>query len=170
MTSYKVSGNQASAIISLAPAEYQGPTAPVMFSFDDATQTGGTLLVPDSAESVFDPIVANVKASSGPIVIPPTVPSSVALWRAKAVLYGTAFTPSSAQPSVQALLASCTTLGAAADVLVAAQNNHALSAFWVSAGDIYRSSAALAQIAGLLNLSSATIDALFIAAEDIPPL
>ena len=100
----------------------------------------------------------------------PQIPPSVALWRAKAVLYGTAFTPSSAQPSVQALLASCTTLGAAADALVAAQNNHALSAFWVSAGDIYRSSAALAQIAGLLNLSSATIDALFIAAEDIPPL
>jgi hypothetical protein len=98
------------------------------------------------------------------------VPISVALWRAKAILYGTAFLPSSAKPEVSGLLTACTTLGEAADTLVAAQNSHVLSAFWVAAGDIYRSSAALAQIADLLNLSSNTIDAMFIAAQEIPPL
>lgn len=107
---------------------------------------------------------------TGLSTVVPNIPQTIALWRAKAVLSSTTFDPSTAKAAVRPLLTGCTNLLAAADALVVAQANAALTSFWASGGDLVRSSAALAGIASSLNLSSATIDSLFVAAQDIPPL
>lgn len=76
------------------------------------------------------------------------VPATVAMWQAKAALQ------------------SAGLLTAAANAVTAA-GNPALTAFWPGAASIDRTSPTLAAIAATLGLTSAQIDALFVAAGGI---
>ena len=83
-----------------------------------------------------------------PAVVVPEVPATVAMWQAKAALQGAG-------------------LLTAANNAVSAANNQVLTAFWNSAASIDRASPTLASIAETLGLTSAQVDALFIAAGNI---
>ena len=76
------------------------------------------------------------------------VPTSVALWQAKAALHNAGLLDQ-------------------ANTIIAAANNPVLSAFWANANDIQRSSPTLASLATQLNLTDAQVDQLFIQANAI---
>jgi len=78
----------------------------------------------------------------------PIAPSSVALWQAKAALHQVGLLDQ-------------------ASAATAAMNSPVLNAFWANASTLERASPTLASLATALNLSSAQVDALFIAAAQI---
>lgn len=79
---------------------------------------------------------------------PVPVPQTVNLWQAKAQL------------QIAGLLTT-------ANTAIASLNNDAINSFWSNATTIDRSSPTLAMLAGVLGLSSAQVDQLFIAASAI---
>ena len=84
-----------------------------------------------------------------PYVAPPApIPSSVALWRAKAALHEAGLLDQ-------------------ADAMITAANNPVLAAFWSNATSIERASPTLASLATQLNLASDQLDALFVRAAAI---
>ena len=85
---------------------------------------------------------------TAPVPPAPIVPTSVAMWQAKAAL------------QAAGLLAS-------AQAAVTAANDPVLTEFWADASSIDRSSPTLASIATTLKLTPAQVDALFIAAAGI---
>jgi hypothetical protein len=121
---------------------------------------GGMSLLPPGSLPVTD-----AQASSGLAAkiaaLQNLSPIVVDMWRAKAVLKQAAFTPSTAQATVQSVVATASNLLDAASALVAVSGNPTLEAFWQYASSIQSDDANLLTIAGQLNVAPATIISLF---------
>ena len=124
-----------------------GTVQNVIIANPDFSYGDGSLLVQTDTAQVGDTYANGVFTSSAPSAPVVVVPSSVALWQAKAAL------------QAAGLLTT-------ANTAVAAQGSP-VTDFWASASNIDRTSPTLAGIATLLNLTPAQVDALFVQAASI---
>ena len=94
-------------------------------------------------------------------------PITVQMWQAEVILKQTAFTPTQAQASAQAAVASCTNLWDATSALIASQNNQSLTAFWNRSTTLVSNDATLSSLATALGVTQTQINIMFAAAQQI---
>ena len=94
-------------------------------------------------------------------------PFTVDMWKAKAVLKSTPFTPTAAQVAAMPPLNGTTNLLDATTALIGASGNAALEAFWEYATTMQSDNQNLANLAATLGLTPDQVAAMFKAAQAI---